>query len=181
MPVAAYPSNSWIIADDHDIPSLAQKTNTQAVPSSPSTSQESTSQGSTSQASTSQASTSQASTSQESTSQASTSQGSTSQGSDNEASTSQESTSQGSDNEASISNASETPSDRSTGSESEEAAEFSWSDVEHSDMGASDSEKEDNFVLPPREWEGIPGAIIVLFFAFMFAQSIGIWTGRITF
>ena len=50
--------------------------------------------------------------------------------------------------------------------------DYTWSDV------PSDSDEEDSRI-PPRPWDGIPTAIVVLFFAYMFTQSIGIWSGRI--
>ena len=50
-------------------------------------------------------------------------------------------------------------------------SEYTWSDV-------SDSDEEDSR-LPSRHWDGIPTAIVVLFFAYMFTQSIGIWSGRL--
>jgi hypothetical protein len=50
--------------------------------------------------------------------------------------------------------------------------DYTWSDV------PSESDEEDSRI-PPRPWDGIPTAIVVLFFAYMFTQSIGIWAGRL--
>ena len=50
-------------------------------------------------------------------------------------------------------------------------SDYTWSDV-------SDSDEEDSHI-PSRQWDGIPTAIVVLFFAYMFTQSIGIWSGRL--
>lgn len=50
--------------------------------------------------------------------------------------------------------------------------DYTWSDV------PSDSDEEDSH-LPPRPWDGLPTALVVLFFAYMFTQSIGIWSGRL--
>jgi hypothetical protein len=50
--------------------------------------------------------------------------------------------------------------------------DYTWSDV------PSDSDEEDSRI-PPRPWDGLPTALVVLFFAYMFTQSIGIWAGRI--
>ena len=50
--------------------------------------------------------------------------------------------------------------------------DYTWSDV------PSDSDEEDSLI-PPRPWDGLPTALVVLFFAYMFTQSIGIWAGRI--
>ena len=50
--------------------------------------------------------------------------------------------------------------------------DYTWSDV------PSDSDEEDSRI-PPRPWDGLPTAIVVLFFAYMFTQSIGIWSGRL--
>jgi hypothetical protein len=49
---------------------------------------------------------------------------------------------------------------------------YTWSDV------SSESDEEDSRI-PPQPWEGIPTALVVLFFAYMFTLSIGIWAGRI--
>jgi len=82
-----------------------------------------------------------------------------------------ESTTEGSDKD--MVSDKDTASDGSTSNVSEDTTEFSWSDAH------SEDDEEDHFELPPRPWEGIPTAIVVLFFAFMFAQSVGLWTGRI--
>jgi hypothetical protein len=50
--------------------------------------------------------------------------------------------------------------------------DYTWSDV------PSDSDEEDSH-LPPRPWDGLPTALVVIFFAYMFTQSIGIWSGRL--
>lgn len=50
--------------------------------------------------------------------------------------------------------------------------DYTWSDV------SSESDEEDSRI-PPQPWEGIPTALVVLFFAYMFTLSIGIWTGRL--
>ena len=60
----------------------------------------------------------------------------------------------------------------STDAESDGTPDYTWSDV------PSDSDEEDSRI-PPRPWDGIPTAIVVLFFAYMFTQSIGIWAGRL--
>jgi len=55
---------------------------------------------------------------------------------------------------------------------------YTWSDVPSESDGSSESDEEDSRI-PPRPWDGLPTAIVVLFFAYMFTQSIGIWAGRI--
>ena len=55
---------------------------------------------------------------------------------------------------------------------SDDTPNYTWSDV------PSDSDEEDSRI-PPRPWDGLPTAIVVLFFAYMFTQSIGIWSGRL--
>lgn len=50
--------------------------------------------------------------------------------------------------------------------------DYTWSDV------SSESDEEDSRI-PPRPWEGLPTMLVVLFFAYMFTQSIGIWSGRL--
>ena len=50
--------------------------------------------------------------------------------------------------------------------------DYTWSDV------SSESDEEDSRI-PPRPWDGFPTALVVLFFAYMFTPSIGIWAGRI--
>jgi hypothetical protein len=55
---------------------------------------------------------------------------------------------------------------------------YTWSDVPSESDGTSESDEEDSRI-PPRPWEGIPTALVVLFFAYMFTLSIGIWTGRL--
>ena len=50
--------------------------------------------------------------------------------------------------------------------------DYTWSDV------SSESDEEDSRI-PPRPWDGLPTALVVLFFAYMFTLSIGIWAGRI--
>jgi hypothetical protein len=62
---------------------------------------------------------------------------------------------------------SDTASDTSDGT-----PDYTWSDV------PSDSDEEDSRI-PPRPWDGFPTALVVLFFAYMFTQSIGIWSGRL--
>jgi hypothetical protein len=56
--------------------------------------------------------------------------------------------------------------------------DYTWSDVPSESDGTSDSDEEDSRI-PPQPWEGIPTALVVLFFAYMFTLSIGIWTGRL--
>ena len=56
--------------------------------------------------------------------------------------------------------------------------DYTWSDVPSESDGTSESDEEDSRI-PPQPWEGIPTALVVLFFAYMFTLSIGIWTGRI--
>jgi hypothetical protein len=56
--------------------------------------------------------------------------------------------------------------------DAESEPDYTWSDV------PSESDEEDSRI-PPRPWDGIPTAIVVLFFAYMFTQSIGIWAGRL--
>ena len=51
-------------------------------------------------------------------------------------------------------------------------SDYTWSDV------SSESDEEDSRI-PPRPWEGLPTMLVVLFFAYMFTQSIGIWSGRL--
>lgn len=55
---------------------------------------------------------------------------------------------------------------------------YTWSDVPSESDGTSESDEEDSRI-PPRPWDGFPTALVVLFFAYMFTQSIGIWAGRI--
>ena len=56
--------------------------------------------------------------------------------------------------------------------------DYTWSDVPSESDGTSESDEEDSRI-PPQPWEGIPTALVVLFFAYMFTLSIGIWTGRL--
>lgn len=62
--------------------------------------------------------------------------------------------------------------------DAESEPDYTWSDVPSESDGTSDSDEEDSRI-PPRPWDGLPTALVVLFFAYMFTQSIGIWTGRI--
>jgi hypothetical protein len=55
---------------------------------------------------------------------------------------------------------------------------YTWSDVPSESDGTSESDEEDSRI-PPQPWEGLPTALVVLFFAYMFTLSIGIWTGRL--
>jgi hypothetical protein len=55
---------------------------------------------------------------------------------------------------------------------------YTWSDVPSESDGTSESDEEDSRI-PPRPWDGLPTALVGLFFAYMFTLSIGIWTGRI--
>ncbi len=65
-----------------------------------------------------------------------------------------------------------TDADSKESTDAESEPDYTWSDV------PSDSDEEDSRI-PPRPWDGIPTAIVVLFFAYMFTQSIGIWAGRL--
>ena len=56
--------------------------------------------------------------------------------------------------------------------------DYTWSDVPSESDGTSESDEEDSRI-PPQPWEGLPTALVVLFFAYMFTLSIGIWAGRI--
>ena len=56
--------------------------------------------------------------------------------------------------------------------------DYTWSDVPSESDGTSESDEEDSRI-PPQPWEGIPTALVVLFFSYMFTLSIGIWTGRL--
>jgi hypothetical protein len=56
--------------------------------------------------------------------------------------------------------------------------DYTWSDVPSESDGTSESDEEDSRI-PPRPWDGFPTALVVLFFAYMFTQSIGIWAGRL--
>ena len=118
MPAAAYTRNTWIVADDDDIPPLVAETVPFVPADSPADSSES----------------------KEATDAMDTSD--------------------------------TTEKGTSTDAESDGTPDYTWSDV------PSDSDEEDSRI-PPRPWDGLPTALVVLFFAYMFTQSIGIWTGRL--
>ena len=126
MPAAAYARNTWIMADDDDIPPLVAET----VPFVPADSTDST----------------DSKDSKDSTDAMDTSD---------------------------TTNATDATDTLETSSETSDGTpDYTWSDV------PSDSDEEDSRI-PPRPWDGLPTALVVLFFAYMFTQSIGIWAGRI--
>jgi hypothetical protein len=124
MPAAAYPRNTWIMADDDDLPPLVAET-VPFIADSPSDSP-----------------------------------------SESPAETSDSKDSKDAMDTSDTTNATD-ESEVSDGT-----PDYTWSDV------PSDSDEEDSRI-PPRPWEGIPTALVVLFFAYMFTLSIGIWTGRL--
>ena len=125
MPAAAYPRNTWIMADDDDLPPLVAET----VPFIPVES-------------------------------------SSDSPSDSPAETSDSKDSKDTMDTSDTTNATD-ESEVSDGT-----PDYTWSDV------PSDSDEEDSRI-PPRPWDGFPTALVVLFFAYMFTQSIGIWAGRL--
>jgi hypothetical protein len=76
------------------------------------------------------------------------------------------------DSEASDSTEPKDTIDAMETSDTDAEPDYTWSDV------PSDSDEEDSRI-PPRPWDGLPTALVGLFFAYMFTLSIGIWTGRI--
>jgi len=128
MPAAAYPRNTWIMADDDDLPPLVAET----VPFISDSSSDSP----------------------------------VDSPADSPAETSDSKDSKDAMDTSDTTNATD-ESEVSDGT-----PDYTWSDV------PSDSDEEDSRI-PPRPWDGFPTALVVLFFAYMFTQSIGIWAGRI--
>jgi len=125
MPAAAYTRNTWIVADDDDIPPLVADT----VPFVPVESPDE--------------------------------------------SPTESSPTESSPVESTESSDSTEPIDAmETSDTTDSEPSYTWSDV------SSESDEEDSRI-PPQPWEGIPTALVVLFFAYMFTLSIGIWTGRL--
>jgi hypothetical protein len=131
MPAAAYPRNTWIMADDDDLPPLVAET----VPFFT----ESPAESSSDSLADSPAETSDSTDSKDATDAMDTS---------------------------------DTTNATDESEVSDGTPDYTWSDV------PSDSDEEDSRI-PPRPWDGFPTALVVLFFAYMFTQSIGIWAGRI--
>ena len=125
MPAAAYARNTWIMADDDDIPPLVAET-VPFVPADSTDSKDATD-----------------STDSKDAMDAMDTSDTTNATDESDASNTSDST-----------------------------PDYTWSDV------PSDSDEEDSLI-PPRPWDGLPTALVVLFFAYMFTQSIGIWAGRI--
>jgi hypothetical protein len=132
MPAAAYPRNTWIMADDDDLPPLVAET----VPFIP---VESSSDSLADSPSDSPAETSDSKDSKDTIDAMDTS---------------------------------DTTNATDESEVSDGTPDYTWSDV------PSDSDEEDSRI-PPRPWDGFPTALVVLFFAYMFTQSIGIWAGRL--
>jgi len=127
MPAAAYARNTWIMADDDDLPPLVAET----VPFVADSSFDSPA--------------------------------------DSPAETSNSTDSK---NTTDPMDTSDTTNATDESEVSDGTPDYTWSDV------PSDSDEEDSLI-PPRPWDGLPTALVVLFFAYMFTQSIGIWAGRI--
>ena len=125
MPAAAYARNTWIMADDDDIPPLVAET-VPFVPADSTDSKDAT-----------------------------------------------DSTDSKDAMDAMDTSDTTNATDESDASNTSDGTpDYTWSDV------PSDSDEEDSLI-PPRPWDGLPAALVVLFFAYMFTQSIGIWAGRI--
>ena len=125
MPAAAYTRNTWIMADDDDIPPLVAET-VPFVPADSTDSKDAT-----------------------------------------------DSTDSKDAMDAMDTSDTTNATDESDASNTSDGTpDYTWSDV------PSESDEEDSLI-PPRPWDGLPTALVVLFFAYMFTQSIGIWAGRL--
>jgi hypothetical protein len=151
MPAAAYTRSTWIVADDDDIPPLVAET----VPFVPADSPADSPSDSPADSPSDSPADSPA---------------------NNETSPANSETSPATQDTTATTTATATTTTTATTTDAMDTSETTESDYTWSDV--SDSDEEDSHI-PSRQWDGIPTAIVVLFFAYMFTQSIGIWSGRL--